>query len=204
MWMAMASSSITKQLAELMGGKLTLTSEEGKGATFSLVIPAGLDLAQQPLLDRQNVVNLTAAPSQAEAAVEPEFSGHILVAEDARTNQIRIKTLLERVGLQVTIAEDGSEAFQEVMAGEFDLIFMDIMMPHMNGYEATMALRKEGVKTPIVALVANVMKGDDKKCFEVGCDEYLAKLIDRRELLKTIGKYLHQKNVDNSLIECGT
>ena len=76
---------------------------------------------------------------------------------------------------------------------------MDMMMPHMNGYEATKAIRKEGITTPIVALTANAMKGDDKKCIEVGCDKYLAKPIDRRELLKTINKYLPSKQL--ALIE---
>jgi len=103
--------------------------------------------------------------------------------------------LLKQLGLQVTIAEDGNEALQKVLTQQFDLIFMDMMMPHMNGYEATKAIRKEGITTPIVALTANAMKGDDKKCIEAGCDEYIAKPIDRRELLRIIGKYLPLKEL---------
>jgi len=97
------------------------------------------------------------------------------------------------MGFDVTVAEDGNQALQKVLTGQFDLIFMDMMMPNMSGYDATRALRKEGVKTPIVALTANAMKGDDKKCLEAGCDDYLAKPIDRKELLKTISKYLPSK-----------
>ncbi len=183
--------AITKQLAELLGGELTSTSEEGKGSTFSLIIPADVDVTKQPLLDRHNIASHT-DPNQAETE-QPEFSGNVLVAEDSPTNQVLIKLLLEQLGLQVTIAEDGNQALQKVLTGQFDLILMDMMMPHMNGYEATQEIRKVGITTPVIALTANAMKGDDKKCIEVGCDDYLAKPIDSRELLKVISKYLPSK-----------
>ena len=183
--------TITKQLAELLGGQLSLTSEEGKGSVFSLTIPANVDVTQQPLLDRQNIAGHM-EPGHGEIE-ELQFSGNILVAEDSLTNQMLTKLLLERLGLQVTIVEDGNQAVEKVEADSFDLIFMDMQMPHMNGYEATRKLREKGITTPIVALTANAMKGDDKKCFEAGCDDYLAKPIDRRELLKAIGKYLSSR-----------
>jgi len=124
----------------------------------------------------------------------PEFSGYVLVAEDVETNQMLVKSLLKRMGLDVTIASDGNEAIEKALNQKFDLILMDIQMPHMNCYEATKALRKQGITTPIVALTAHAMKGDDKKCIEAGCDDYLAKPIDRRELLQKIVKYLPSKN----------
>ncbi|MBW8038806.1 MAG: response regulator [Planctomycetes bacterium] len=189
--------AITKQLAELLGGQLTLTSEVGKGSVFSLTVPAGVDVTKQPFLDRHDIASYTGSGTT--KGEQPKFSGSVLVAEDAKTNQVLIKSLLARLGLQVTITEDGNKALQKVLTQSFDLIFMDIMMPHMNGYEATQAIRKEGIKTPIIALTANAMKGDDKKCIEAGCDDYLAKPIDRRELLKTIGKYLASN--DQALIE---
>ena len=180
--------TITKQLAELLGGELTLTSEVGKGSVFSLTIPANVDMTKQPLLDRQNFAANT-DHSEAKAG-QSEFSGNILVAEDSPTNQVLIKSLLERSGLQVTIAEDGNETLQKVLTQQFDLIFMDMMMPHMNGYQVAKELRKKGIKTPVIAVTANAMKGDDKKCLEAGCDDYLAKPIDRRELFKMLDKYL--------------
>lgn len=106
------------------------------------------------------------------------------------TNQVLIKLLLQQMGLEVTIAADGNETVQEALAREFDLIFMDIQMPHMNGYEATRVLRSKGLTTPIVALTAHAMKGDDEKCFEAGCDDYLAKPLDRRQLLEKLRKHL--------------
>ncbi|MBW8018050.1 MAG: response regulator, partial [Planctomycetes bacterium] len=183
--------AVTKQLAEILGGELTLTSKEGKGSTFSLMIPTGLDVIKQPLLEKQNIVSHT-DPSQ-NPAEQPEFSGNVLVAEDVPTNQMLIKSLLKRLGLQVTIVAEGNKALQKALTQEYDLIFIDIMLPHMNGYEVTEAIRKKGVKTLVIALTANAMKGDDKKCLEAGCDEYLAKPIDRRELVKTISKYLLSK-----------
>ena len=183
--------TITKQLAELMGGELTLTSVEGKGSVFSLTIPANIDITKQPFMDRPDIASHIHPTHTKEE--QPEFSGNILVAEDVPTNQVLIKSLLKRLGLQVTIAEDGNQAMQKVMTQQFDLIFMDMMMPNMNGYEATAALRKEGIATPIIALTANAMKGDDKKCFEAGCNEYLAKPLDSIELLKMIRKYLPSK-----------
>lgn len=182
--------TITKQLAEMLGGELTLTSEEGKGSIFSLVIPAGLDVTKQPALD----MCIEHIEPRKEETGQSEFTGHILVAEDVKTNQMLIKLLLKQMGLEVTIAEDGSEVVQKALAQQFDLIFMDIQMPNMNGYEATRKLRNEGVKTPIIALTASAMSGDEGKCVCAGCDDYLSKPLDRRKLLEKIRKYLPVEN----------
>jgi len=180
--------AITKQLAQLLGGNLTLTSQEGKGSTFSLIIAANVDVTKQPLLDRNSIAGHT-HPKWAKEE-QHEFSGCVLVAEDVKTNQVLIKTLLKRMGLEVTIAKDGNEAVEKALANKFDLILMDIMMPYMNGYEATKALRKQDITTPIIALTANAMKGDEQKCINAGCDDYLSKPVDRTELLEKLQKYL--------------
>ncbi|MHC4532408.1 MAG: ATP-binding protein [Planctomycetota bacterium] len=186
--------AISKRLSKLLGGQLTMTSEVGKGSVFSLTIPANVDVTKQPFLDRQDMV------SHIEAGIDEikqtKFSGNILVAEDARTNQVLIKSLLKRLGLSVTIAEDGNEAMQEALTEQYDLIFMDIEMPNMNGYQATKAIRKEGLKTPIIALTAYAMKGDDEKCFTVGCDDYVSKPIEHKRLLQILNKYLPAGNDD--------
>ena len=181
--------TVTRQLAELLGGEVSVRSEVGAGSTFSLVIPAGVDVTKQQLLDREND---TAAVLEQESD-KPEdvkFSGNCLVAEDVLANQMVIKRILGKVGVEVTIANDGKEAVRHAQNTSFDLILMDMHMPNMNGYEAARALRKAGMTTPIVALTANAMKGDDQKCLDAGCDAYLAKPIDRKKLFGTLDKYL--------------
>jgi len=186
--------TVTRQLSELLGGELTVTSKVGKGSIFSYVIPAGLDVTKESPL---NIHSSHIDPVKKKTG-QPEFSGHILVAEDAGANQVLIESLLKRVGLQVTIAEDGNQALQEALSKQFDLIFMDIEMPNMSGYEATKAIRKKGLKTPIIALTAYAMKGDDEKCFAAGCNDYVSKPIVREKLLQILGKYLSAENGDMS------
>jgi len=178
--------SITKNLVELIGGSLRLTSEVGKGSVFSLVMPLGMDV-EQSALDMNDLADTSDTPAKTE---QINFSGGVLVAEDNPSNQVLLKHLLEKKGLEVTIVGDGKIAVDECRARSFDLIFMDMQMPNMNGYEATRALRKQGVETPIIACTANAMKGDDKKCIDAGCDGYIAKPIGLKELQKILTDYL--------------
>ncbi|MBN2138970.1 MAG: response regulator [Sedimentisphaerales bacterium] len=181
--------TITKRLAEILGGSLTVTSQENKGSNFSLGIPVGAKTApQEAFLDRHNIADELQPKTKVNA--EAKFTGQVLVAEDSLTNQSLIELLLKRMGLEVTIANDGKEAVSKAREAKFDLILMDMQMPNMNGYEATKLLRREGIKTPIVALTANAMKGDDKKCLAIGCDDYMSKPIDRKRLVEVLSDHL--------------
>jgi CheY-like chemotaxis protein/HPt (histidine-containing phosphotransfer) domain-containing protein/anti-sigma regulatory factor (Ser/Thr protein kinase) len=184
--------TITKQLSELLGGELTVTSKIGKGSIFSCVIPVGLDVTKQPPL---NIHYCHTDPAKKKTEL-PVLSGNILVAEDTRANQVLIKSLLKRLGLKVTIAEDGNEVVQKALSKQFDLIFMDIEMPNMSGYEATKVIRKEGMKTPIIALTAYAMEGDNEKCFAAGCNDHISKPIEHKKLLQILSKYLPEENRD--------
>ncbi|MGA2093532.1 MAG: response regulator [Sedimentisphaerales bacterium] len=176
--------AITKIFTGLLGGTITLKREKDKGSVFALVIPANIDMANQPLLDRHSVSRETAINKQV------RFSGSVLVAEDIESNQMLMKVLLEKMGIKTTFADNGKEAVDKAKGQSFDLIFMDIHMPLMDGYEATRTLRNNGVKTPIVALTANAMEGDDKKCLNAGCDDYLSKPVIYTKLVAMLSKFL--------------
>jgi two-component system CheB/CheR fusion protein len=178
--------AITRKFAELLGGTITLTSEKDKGSVFAFVIPANIDMADQPLLDRDS--------ARHEAGINKQacFRGHVLLAEDVKSNQMLMKALLEKMGLKTTFADNGAEAVDKAKGQSFDLIFMDIHMPQMDGYEATRTLRDNGIKTPIVALTANAMEGDEKKCLDAGCDNYLSKPVIYTKLVAILSKFLEK------------
>ena len=180
--------AITKQLARLLSGELSLKSELGKGSVFSLVVPAGIDVASEPVFGRNSRKEDSAIEKG--SSEQEKFFGQVLVAEDSKTNQVLIRILLERLGLEVTLVEDGDDAVDKALSGKYDLIFMDIQMPNMSGYEATKVLRRNKIRTPIVALTAHAMRGDKQKCLSAGCDGYLPKPISRKELVEVLRRYL--------------
>ncbi|NLK41341.1 MAG: response regulator [Planctomycetes bacterium] len=118
------------------------------------------------------------------------MSGKILVAEDNPSNQKLIGILLQKLGHQVTLAEDGQVAVDKATAETFDLILMDMQMPNVNGYDATRQLREKGCTTPIIALTANAMIGDEEKCLQAGCNGYLTKPIERAKLNEAVAQYM--------------
>jgi len=123
------------------------------------------------------------------------------VAEDSAANQALIRALLKRMGFSVVIAENGQETLEWLEKENFDLVFMDMQMPVMNGYNATRQIRQKGLTLPVVALTAHAMKGDDQKCFDAGCDDYLSKPILRDKLRTLLEKYFTASKSDETVVK---
>ncbi len=185
--------AITRQLTKLLNGDLSFTSEQGKGSVFTMIIPSGVDVTAQDGLDKYDTVKHLQETGHAETH-QQRFSGKILVAEDDPANQNLFEVLLKKIGCQFTIVSDGEEAVDKIQAENFDLVLMDIQMPNMNGFEAIRAIRNAGIKVPIIAVTAFAMTGDSKKCLDAGCDGYLSKPVDIKELSETIGQYMTAVN----------
>jgi CheY-like chemotaxis protein len=134
------------------------------------------------------------APEQATKAQFPVLEGRVLLAEDNAVNRKVATEMLRRLGLEVATARDGREALQMVQAERFDLVLMDCQMPELDGLEATRRLRdsqSDGtLRTPIIALTANAMKGDRDRCLAAGMDDYLAKPVRLGALARCLTRWL--------------
>ena len=169
---------ISKSLIANLGGDIWVESEEGRGSEFYFRLT--LDKTEQHPL---NVISDTLAGS-------PQFNGKVLVAEDNEINQIVAREIFKSYGLDVELAKDGMQAIEATKRSHFDIIFMDLQMPNMDGFEATKAIRLSGNSTPIIALTASVLKEDVEKARQMGSDSYISKPIDRREVTKVLQRFL--------------
>jgi PAS domain S-box-containing protein len=185
--------TITRKLVEMMGGTIEVSSLPGEGSVFRIVLPAGVESFDQ--------TREVCTPSREERHKfdEVQYSGRVLVAEDNPANQILIQAILEKMGIQASMACDGALAVKMASEETFDLILMDIQMPHLNGYQATQVLKKKGLQTPIIALTAHAMEGDRQKCLDAGCDDYLSKPVNKGKLSELLGKYLKRREQSDSL-----
>ena len=174
--------SICRELAQLMGGSIHVESAEGNGTTFEVLMPlAWVSVEADPAL-----LPVDQAPEQAEAGVDISRL-RVLAAEDNATNQIVLKTILHSVGLEPVIVDDGRQAVDAWRQGGFDLIFMDIQMPVLDGVAATREIRaveaEQGLDAiPIVAFSANAMKHQVDDYLAAGMDAHLAKPIQLEKL----------------------
>jgi CheY-like chemotaxis protein len=130
-----------------------------------------------------------------------QFIGQVLVADDSPVNQMLMRTLFKKLGLEVAMVGNGKQAIEAVEKKRYDLIFMDMQMPVMDGCEAVRILRSRSVHTPIIALTANTMPEDRKECIEAGCSDYLSKPFRYPQLVEIVEKYLKPISCENTLPE---
>lgn len=188
--------TISSKIMNAMGSQLEVESEEGKGATFFFVIT--MKVAKQPSVPEE-IEEIEAADEEV-VEVEVEAEGpsikelHVLVAEDNPINQKLIKIVLEKLGLNVTLASNGQEAYDARINNRYDLIFMDIQMPVMGGVESTHSIleyekNNDQDHIPIIALTANALPGDREKYISEGMDDYATKPLDVKVIEKLIEQY---------------
>ena len=174
--------AVSKQLAGLLGGSLTPLCTPDEGCTFTLRLPA--IVPQGEAGSEEPEAGQGAAPDTGLLK-----GARILLAEDGPDNQRLIGHHLGRAGALVEVAANGRIAVDRVAeSGSFDLILMDMHMPELDGYAATQLLRERGYTGPIMALTANAMAGDRAACLRAGCDDYVSKPIDAKQLLESCAR----------------
>jgi len=186
--------TITRELVELMGGQITVSSIQGRGSVFSFFVPfepANLS----DLKASQRADEFTDGMPKSTSGINAAHT-RILIAEDNAMNQVFMKKLCKNLGLvHYTIAENGADALRELEGSSFDLVLIDCHMPEMNGYDATIAIRNldDPIKRniPIIAMTANAMPEDELRCLACGMNGYLSKPIDIKLFKKTLSAWIN-------------
>ncbi|WP_432665501.1 histidine kinase N-terminal 7TM domain-containing protein [Wukongibacter baidiensis] len=173
--------AIVKKLVELMKGSIEVESAINNGSTFTVEIPFKVQKKAEVI-------------KEIEETLEPNIIDRrkttILLAEDNQVNQLIMKKMLQKNGLNVEIAQNGKVVLEKLENEAFDIIFMDVQMPILDGYETTSIIRARNIDIPIIALTANAMEGDREKCLNSGMNDYLSKPVMSRKLLEMIDKYV--------------
>ncbi|GAB2838277.1 PAS domain-containing hybrid sensor histidine kinase/response regulator [Ferruginibacter profundus] len=172
--------SISKELVDLMHGRIEVVSKKGEGTSISVIIE----------FDKGNITDL---PFKEMVATDTSLlqGKKILVTDDNEMNQLVAATILQNFGAAITAAFNGAEAIEKIKETAFDIVLMDVQMPVMDGIEATKIIRETISTTlPIIALTAFAINGDNQKCIAAGMNDYLSKPFEESQLLNIISKWL--------------
>src|SRR5439155_17510297 len=186
--------TICRRLARLLGGEIEVQSAPGRGSRFTLLLPTGPLLGRAMVTDPAEALRNADVPEPSQqppgAAAAVPLRCRILLAEDGPENRVVVAAYLRKAGAEVVIANDGREAVELARSQPFDLILMDMQMPHVDGYAATAKIRAAGLMLPIIALTAHAMSDDRDKCLYCGCTDYLSKPVNRFDLVSTVQRHL--------------
>lgn len=173
--------AITQSLANLMGGKITVTSKYGEGSSFKFVFV-------QEIIKEENEISLEEVK---EGTLNYDFTGkNILVVDDSKLNLRVAQNVLKTFNANVMTSTSGQECLDLCKTNKYDIILMDIMMPLMNGIETLKRIRIDDKKVPVIALTADAVEGIEEKYLKEGFNDYLSKPIDRNKLGIILNKYL--------------
>ncbi|MDB5036729.1 MAG: putative SigmaB asociated two-component system sensor protein, partial [Bacteriovoracaceae bacterium] len=189
--------TISREIANLLGGSIYVESTPDVGSTFTLYLPEKYTWSEAALLKNKNI--LEPAMEIPPLPLGADFSGNkVLVVDDDPRNIFAIRSVLEERKIEVISAENGKIAIEVLEANrDTDLILMDTMMPEMNGLEAIEFIRQlnDLKNIPIISLTAKAMKGDREKCLEAGASDYITKPVESEKLLSLMYIWLHKKEV---------
>jgi len=195
--------TISKRLAEILGGTITVATEPGHGSTFTLQVATGplngvrrIARPKEPTTAQHSSDNGQAANGGGtqDARASSPLRCRVLLAEDYPDMQLPVAFTLRNAGAEVEIAENGALAIEKVHAAEdeglpFEVILMDMQMPVVDGYTATRRLRDQGYQGAVIALTAHAMNGDREKCIAAGCNEYMTKPLHLERLVELVSEF---------------
>lgn len=184
--------ALSRRLAEALGGHFVLkTSKIGVGSTFSVTV----SVSTKPNVEYVNALGYDTAPGRPATQMGQLAGLNLLLVEDSPDNQHLISIFLTRAGAKVDIASDGSQGYQMTMAGQYDVVLMDVQMPVMDGITTVRKIRGDAYTKPIIALTAHAMKEERIRCLEAGFSDFLSKPVTRQDLIGIVSRHAPKREI---------